>query len=91
MLFPIGSALFSAGLMPIAGVALEAVAMYGLVALVIGLIAWSKFAEPPLSNPYPGKHPDHDPLHSPASRDERSVVAVPVAAGSPPARDLPKP
>lgn len=36
----------------LAAITADGVAVYGLLALVIGLIAWSKYSEPPIADPY---------------------------------------
>jgi hypothetical protein len=76
MLSFLGSAVPVRGMVLLDGVNLEAVFMYGLVALVVGLIAWSKYKEPPLSDPYAKAGSGR---HLPATAGELGpAVAVPV-------------
>jgi hypothetical protein len=51
MHFPLGTLLIAPDGLILAAVNIEAIGMYGLVALVIGLIAWSKYSEAPPSSP----------------------------------------
>lgn len=52
MLVPTILAASIVGTLSQAAVTLESAAMYGLVVLVIGLIAWSKYSDPAPSDPY---------------------------------------
>jgi hypothetical protein len=36
----------------LAAITMDAVINYGLLTVLIGMIAWSKYTEPPLGNPY---------------------------------------
>jgi hypothetical protein len=61
MHFFLASAIATGGTLSLVSFDFEAMAMYGLVVLVIGLIGWSKLNEPPLSDPYRQKKPGDDP------------------------------
>jgi len=75
---PLGSLLLAPDGLVVAAVGLEAISMYGLVALVIGLIAWSKYSEAPPSSPdaWRTATPRGPALAQPA-------VAEPLAAPTP--------
>ncbi len=62
MLSFLGSAAPLGGVILLVSFSLDALIVYGLVALVIGLIAWSKLTEPPLASPYPVVGPAVDPV-----------------------------
>jgi hypothetical protein len=68
----LGSQLASVGGPVMAAVNVEAIGMYGLLALVIGLIAWSKISEAEPAAPYgPGSARKGE---LPAAAPERPVV-----------------
>lgn len=85
----IGTAVVASSPIFLASFTLESVAMYGLVVLVIGLIAWSKYSEPPLSDPHAVAKPSRDLPASASSPDLGPVVAVPVAGGRRPTPEQP--
>jgi hypothetical protein len=83
MLPILGSAAIAVTTIALVGFDVEAVAMYGLVALVVGLIAWSKFNEPAPSDPYRAGKAGQG-LHGGAHVSELGpVVAVPVSGARP--------
>jgi len=63
----------------LAAVNLEALAMYGLVAFVVGLIAWSKFREPVPADPFAKGRTANELPSSASHGDLGPVVAVPAA------------
>jgi hypothetical protein len=67
----------------------EAIGMYGLVALVIGLIAWSKYNEPAPSDPYAKAHRGGDIPDTLTHAELGPAVAAPVAGRPSPAREHP--
>jgi hypothetical protein len=83
----LNSAVQTVGMVSFGGVELEAVIMYGLVVLVVGMIAWSKYNEPPLSDPYPTGKPGQD---FPATSNHGALGPVATVAptdGPPAARE----
>jgi hypothetical protein len=70
----LGSQLASVGGPVMAAVNVEAIGMYGLLALVIGLIAWSKFSEAEPAAPYGPGGARKGELR--AAAPERPVVPV---------------
>jgi hypothetical protein len=89
MLSSLGSLAAATGMSTRAGFDLEAVFVYGLVAFVIGLIAWSKYREPPLSDPYAYRNTGRDLPVTESHADLRPVVAVPVVGSAAPPREQP--
>jgi hypothetical protein len=88
MMTSIGSAAMAAAPVPLVSFTGEALMMYGLVALLIGLIAWSKLSEPALSDPHAVRKPTPEPMMT--SRGELGpAVAVPVVGRSAPDRERP--
>jgi hypothetical protein len=84
MMVPIfGSAGTAVNTIALVGFDVEAVAMYGLVALLVGLIAWSKFKEPAPSDPYSAKKAGQGLQGGAHVSELGPVVAVPVAGARP--------
>jgi hypothetical protein len=84
MMLPIlGSAATSLNTIALVAFDVEAVAMYGLVALLVGLIAWSKFNEPAPSDPYRAKQAGEGLQGGAHISELGPVVAVPVAGARP--------
>jgi hypothetical protein len=75
----LGTAVLAASVVPLVSFNTDSLLMYGLVALVIGLIAWSKYNEPAPSDPYAKRKPVQDLPATAGHADLGPVVAVPVA------------
>jgi hypothetical protein len=89
MLSFIGSAIAAGAVVSLGGVNLDAVLVYGLVAFVIGLITWSKYNEPALSNPYPEKRTGHDLSEMAGNKEVGPLGAIPVVVQEVPNRKRP--
>lgn len=86
MLSLLGSAISTGAVASLGGVSLDAMLVYGLVAFVIGLITWSKYNEPALSNPYPEKRTGHDLSDIAGNMELGPLVAIPVVVKAVPNR-----
>lgn len=86
MLSLLGSAISTGAVASLGGVSLDAMLVYGLVAFVIGLITWSKYNEPALSNPYPEKRTGHDLWDIAGNMELEPLVAIPVVVKAVPNR-----
>jgi hypothetical protein len=75
-----GTAFSTAGLVMLAGFNLEALLMYGMVAFVIGLIAWSKYNEAPPSDPYATERSAEE---LPETAEPAAVASAAVAVEEP--------
>jgi len=81
MHLPLGSLLLAPDGFVMAAVGLEAIGMYGLLALVIGLIAWSKYSEAPPSSPDAWRNatPPGPALAQPAKTEPVAVAPERIA------------
>jgi hypothetical protein len=82
----LASVAMQAGTSPSGGFNIEAVFMYGLVAFVIGLIAWSKYREPPLSDPYATRKATPEFAGNAPPAEVGPPGTLPVGADAVPAR-----
>lgn len=83
----LGSAVSAAAVVSLTGVDPEAVFVYGLVAFVIGLIAWSKYNEPPLSDPYSALKTGYGPPATAGQTVLGTLVAIPALVQMTPDRE----